>query len=807
MAGEARGVETKWLGKTTEGGRSAVIHANLMERLLGWAKLPFMRSSVIVVLFLLAATAAKSAVADPRLASWQTLNSRRYARIVQAGSTTVETTWPTGITGQYNGGLSNPAYSDIQHVSYSATYVYVNATGLASYTMGPWYLDAAKTVVFPNWPADLGLLMRFPRSPVLATTHTTSGYGPIAMAVNGVVFYNGNDAYSYSSSSGTDAMSPQGNGIWNRDALLSEGATFDPSLAHQQNTGQYHYHVNPIGLRYQLGDHVAYTASTGSYAEATTPLSHSPILGWAFDGYPIYGPYGYSSPMDPTSGVRRMVSGFVKRDGTHGTTNLAATGRTTLPKWAVAAQGLSSGTLSATQAGPAVSTTRPVGYYQEDNDYLGDEGYTQGVDFDLNSYNARYCVTPDFPQGTWAYFAAIDASNQPAFPYTVGPQYAGVVSGGSVQSIAETVTQYARGGAAAPIAVTVIGTGSAAVVSWASVEGGSYLIEGSPDGSSWTTLASNVASGGATTSFTTSTLQAYYRVTLSALSTYDSAGSGAGTAIGGNAVGQLVGASGTAYLANLSALVPSGGAAGTPAFGLTVSGAGTKSLLLRAIGPTLANFGVTGAMADPNLTVYQGSTIIGANDNWNASLAPVFAAVGAFALPVGSKDAAIQVTASAGNLTGSVGATDGGSGTVLMEVYDTAPGTAPNLSNLSARGYVATGASVTAGFVVSGTGSVQVLLRGVGPALASLGVSGVLPDPALTLYQGSTILASNQGWSSAADSALVQAAAAQTGAFSLSSGSKDSAVLVTLQPGAYTLAVSGASGDAGTALAELYLVH
>jgi hypothetical protein len=766
-----------------------------------------MRSSLIAGLFLLAATTASAAASDPRLASWQTLNSRRYARIYQGSSTTPVTTWPTGITGPVNGGQATPAYSDIQRVSYSAGYVYVNATGLASYTMGPWYLDAAKTMLFPNWPADLGLLMRFPRSPALATTHTTSGYGPIALAVNGVVFYNGNDADSYSPATGTDVMASQGGGIWNRDALLSEGMTFDPALAHQQNTGQYHYHVNPIGLRYQLGDHVTFTASTGTYAEAATPLSHSPILGWAFDGYPIYGPYGYSSPMNPASGVRRMVSGFVRRDGTHGTTNLAVTGRTTLPQWAVAAQGRSTATLTATQVGPAVSANRPVGYYQEDNDYLGDEGYTQGVDFDLNSYNARYCVTPEFPQGTWAYFAAIDSSSQPAFPYTVGPQYAGVVTGGSVQAMVETVTEYVRGGAAAPIAVTVIGTGSAAVVSWASVEGGSYLIEASSDGSSWGTVASNVSSGGATTRFTTTVLQASYRVTLSSLSTYAAAGSGAVTAIGGNAVGQLVGASGTAHLANLSALGPAGGAAGTPAFGLTISGAGTKPLLLRAIGPTLASFGVTGAMADPNLTVYQGSTVIGTNDNWTASLAPVFASVGAFALPTGSKDAAIQVTAPAGSLTGSVGATDGGSGTVLMEVYDTSPGSAPNLSNLSARGYVAAGASITAGFVVSGTNSVQVLLRGIGPALAGLGVAGVLPDPALSLYQGSTVLASNQGWAGAANAALVQAAAAQVGAFSLSSGSKDAAILVTLQPGAYTLAVSGASGDAGTALAELYLVH
>ena len=688
--------------------------------------------------------------------------------------------WPVGLSGAIIGGQSTPAYSDVQRVSS------LEQLGVRERHRPRQLHDGA--VVSKRGEdgslSELAVRQRTPNPlspafPAVATTHKTSGGGPIAMAVNGVVFFNGQDAFSYSHASATELMAPQGDGIWNRDALGTESVTFDPTLAHQQQTGQYHYHVNPIGLRYQMNDHVTYNALSGVYAEATTTLTHSPILGWAFDGYPIYGPYGYSSPLSITSPVRRMVSGFVPRDGTHGTTNLAVTGRLTLPNWAVAAQGRTSAVLTSTQTGPAVTTARPLGYYQEDNDYLGDEGYTQGVDFDLNQYNARFCVTPQFPQGTWAYFVTIDGNNAPYFPYAIGPQYEGVATGGAVTAIAEPVTEYIRGGAAAPIAVTVAAIGTAAVVSWASVEGGSYLVEDSNDGSTWTTLASNVASGGTTTSYSTASVETYYRVTLSALATYATAGSGAVTAVGGTATGQLVGSTGTAYLTNLSTLVPVGGKAGAPAVGMIVSGTGSKDLLVRAIGPTLKTFGLTGVLADPTLTAYEGSIDAGTVSGWTSDLSIVFASVGAFALPTNSADAAIEVPVPVGTLSGTLGSVSGGSGTALLEVYDTSPGGTPTLANLSARAFVAAGSSVSVGFVIGGTGTMQVLLRGVGPALSGLGVSGVLADPALTVYSGSAVIASNVGWSSAANASAIAAAATAVGAFSLTSGSKDSAQLVT----------------------------
>jgi len=745
--------------------------------------------------------------ADPLLSSWQSGDSGRYARVYQ-GAVTVLTTWPQNVSGTVFGGQASPSYSDIQRVRYSAAYVYVNATGLASYTMGPWYNDAAKTILFQNWPADQGMQMRFPRTPALATVHTTTRGGPIGLAVNGVALFNGQDAFSYSSSSGSDLMAPSGDGYWNRDALLNEAVTFDPGLAHQQQTGQYHYHVNPLALRYQLGDHVTYSASTNAYAEATTTAAHSPILGWGFDGYPVYGPYGYSSPLDATSPVRRMVSGFVKRDGTHGTGNLASTGRSSLPNWAVAAQGRAGTALSAAQQGPLVSTQRPLGYYQEDYDYLGDHGYTQGIDFDLNVYNARYCVTPDYPQGTWAYFVTMDASNAPFFPYAIGPQYAGVASGGAVTSITETVTNYSQGGAAAPIAVTASSASGGTALSWSSVEGGAYLVESSIDGISWTTVASNVASGGTTTNYVVAATSGYFRITLTALSAYDSDGSGGTAPIGGTGSAQLVGSTGTAYLINLSAEIPLGGPAGAPTAGFVASGTGSKTFLVREDGPALAGFGVTSALADPVLQLYSGTAVLGVNQGWDSGLATLFASLGAFPLVTGSKDAALAPTLAAGTYTAPVTSASGGSGTTLLEVYDGNPAAATvRLVNLSARGDVAPNGSLTAGFVIGGSGAAQVLLRGVGPTLASLGVSNPVPNAQIALYQSGAVLAANSGWSSGVNPSGVSAAATQVGAFALPSGSADSAVLLTLAPGAYTLVLSSTGGSSGTGLVEVYFVN
>ena len=146
---------------------------------------------------------------------------------------------------------------------------------------------------------------------------------------------------------------------------------------------QHHYHVNPPALRHLLGDHVDYDPDANVYSENASDLHHSPILGWVADGLPIYGPYGYSNPMDPESGIRRMIPGYQQRDGTNGTDNLVDDGRRKLPAWASRVQQRDA-ELPAALHGPDVSEAYILGHYLEDFEYLGDLGFEQGNDFDLN---------------------------------------------------------------------------------------------------------------------------------------------------------------------------------------------------------------------------------------------------------------------------------------------------------------------------------------------------------------------------------------------------------------------------------------
>jgi hypothetical protein len=743
--------------------------------------------------------------------SWQTSNSRQYARVWQTtadrAANSTSTTWPRAGLRNAGGGQSTAAYSDIQRVAYSDNYVYVYATGLSSHMMGPWYSDTAKTQIFGNWPAAASLLWRFPRQPSgAATTKTATTLGPIAISVNGVVIFSGLDAASYSTASGTE--SPQGDKVWNRDALLNEGVTFDAAKGHQPQNGQYHYHLNPVALRWQLGDHVTYNAATDTYTEATIAPAHSPILGWAPDGYPIYGPYGYSSPMDASSGVRRMIVGFQKRDGTNGTTNLAVTGRTTLPKWAAEVQSRSQ-TLAATQYGPAVNSTYVLGNYQEDYDYLGDLGRTLGKDFDLDRANGRFCVTPEFPSGTYAYFTTIAAGGDPVWPYIIGPQFYGVTSGGQVRTLTETLTDYTRAGTASAINVTAASTGNGVVLTWTSVEGATYSIATSSDNSAFTMLASAVTSSGTTTTLSTPTQANYYQVTLTALASYATTGTGGISGIGNSATAPLpmVGTTGTARLINVAVRAQVGGTAGTLIAGFVVAGSGTKKMVARAVGPTLSSFGVGGALADPSLTLVAGATTLATNDNWPADDAVTFSSVGAFALGASSRDAAVVTSVTPGGYSAIVGA-GGGSGVSLLEVYDGDAGDVPaKLVNASTRAFVGTGEQVLIpGFVIGGSGSIKLLIRAVGPTLTNFGVSSALADPQLTLYQGATALGSNDNWSNATNATNIAAAASQVGAFALTSGSRDAAMLATLNPGSYTVTVSGVGSATGTALVELYVV-
>ena len=503
-----------------------------------------MKTTPLLALLALSA----SAFADPQLSSWVTAYSSKYARIYTTDANKLAgvtaTTWTNGQQVQ-----SLPAYAGVQVISYSASWVYFSTSNLGPYVMGPWYNDATRTTVFVNLPKNQSINYRIPRTATLpappATKTGTAGVeDAIGFFVDGVALFDPTDGWSYSS--GGEA-SP-GTGQWHRDAYVNESVTFDPGNTHQQNTGKYHNHADPLALRYLAGDHVDYNATTKAYSESTAaPTQHSPILGWMRDGYPIYGPYGYSSALDAGSGIRRMAGGFVKRDGaTVGVDNINTTGRTALPTWATR----NNGNIAA--AGPNVSTTYPFGRYIEDWAYLGDliktgtTHYTQGTDFDLNEYNVRYCVTPEFPGGTYAYFLNVSATGLPQFPYNSNRYFFGSPTGGTATAT-ETVTSYFKGGA------NFVETGRSSAVNsangnvtfvWSSVEGGTYKVEANSDlTAGWTTLSTTqtaatnaVETAYVETGAATANTKRFYRTTRTAIASYEGGGTGSSAvAPGGSA--------------------------------------------------------------------------------------------------------------------------------------------------------------------------------------------------------------------------------------------------------------------------------
>ncbi len=259
-------------------------------------------------------------------------------------------------------------------------------------------------------------------------------------------------------------------------------------------------------------------------------------------------------------------------------------------------------------------------------------------------------------------------------------------------------------------------------------------------------------------------------------------------------------------LANLSVRSVAGSGDQTLIVGFAVGGTGVKSVLLRGVGPGLTQFGLPGALMDPQLRLFNSSSVqTHLNEDWGggATLSAAFSGVGAFGLPAASKDAALLVQLGGGVYTAQITG-NGGTGIALMEVYDSdAGGSAARLTNLSARTQVGTGDDIlVVGFVVTGTSPRTLLMRAVGPGLLQFALGGVLADPQLKLFNAAgALVTSNDDWGGGAQLA---AAFSQAGAFALPAASKDAVLLSTLPAGAYTVQVSGANGTRGIALVEVY---
>ncbi|MDP4221460.1 MAG: YHYH protein [Bacteroidota bacterium] len=306
----------------------------------------------------------------------------------QAQLDPVITSWIINTTGKtgYGGSVSN-----VEQVQYSADNVYVSASCIPGYDIGPWPGN-------PNTPRNQNFVFKITRHPQ-ANSGTAIGtpLGHIGIWSNGVSIFNAKDAMSY-----------QGAGVWNQNAIIVEGASFDNCLGHPSPTGEYHHHLNPRCLY-----------------DDTDSLHHSPIIGFAFDGFPIYGAYGFSKT-DGSGSITRMRSSYRMR---------TISDRTTLPDGTA---------LNSSQYGPPLSE-KPLGYYIEDFEFIKGSG-------DLDEHNGRFCVTPEYPGGTYAYFVTLDSTGTAAYPYTLGLTYYGVVQPGNTgpksgnNKISESVITYGASG-------------------------------------------------------------------------------------------------------------------------------------------------------------------------------------------------------------------------------------------------------------------------------------------------------------------------------------------------------------------------
>ncbi len=237
--------------------------------------------------------------------------------------------------------------------------------------------------------------------------------------------------------------------------------------------------------------------------------------------------------------------------------------------------------------------------------------------------------------------------------------------------------------------------------------------------------------------------------------------------------------------------------------GFIVTGPGPKSVVLRALGPSLSGFGLSGVLADPVLKVYNSSrTLIASNDNWQEDIGAAYIKQNGLA-PTNPSESATLQTLAPGAYTVILTGKDSTPGISLVELYDVSPLSNSKLVNISTRGDVGTGDSVLiSGFIVGEVESETVVVRALGPSLASFGVSNPLSDPVLTIYdsKGSAI-ATNDNWQDNVNAIDIQRNGLAP------PNPSESAIVLHLPAGAYTAIVRGANGATGNALAEVYTLH
>lgn len=299
---------------------------------------------------------------------------------------------------------------NVQSVQYNSTHSYITATGIPSYVTGP-FLDGN-----PSLATAQNSIFEVPLTPVKNTgilVETTPGN--IGVFINGVALFDYRDGVAWNNS--TNALcggpgnpacpgGPNATQAWNRDAIPAEMGGFDCSKGHPA-MGNYHHHQNPSAFKLDLVvlSNICNTYDAdGLYGIDSTV--HSPLIGFAYDGFPIYGAYGYADT-NGTGGITRMKSGY------------GLTGATTRVN------------------GPVVNTTYFEGYFREDYVFTANTA----KDY-LDEHNGRFCVTPEYPNGTYCYFATVDSDLNSAYPYVVGPTFYGTKVVTTVSSVPTGTTTY-----------------------------------------------------------------------------------------------------------------------------------------------------------------------------------------------------------------------------------------------------------------------------------------------------------------------------------------------------------------------------
>jgi hypothetical protein len=347
---------------------------------------------------LLALLSNANAQTNPAITSWLQ-NTTKLGSYYTSGNSTA---------------ASNNIVANVQSVKYSASYVYVATNGIPTYPTGP-FLDGNT-----NKAGSQNAIYKISLNPTKNTgTQTATGLGNIGILINGVSIFNYSDAVSWNNAQSKFCGGPiqgcTGDGVWNRDAIVYEKAGFDCSKGHPAGTN-YHHHQNPSAFK--LDKTVISTICNLYDADALYAIDstkHSPLIGYALDGFPIYGAYAYKNT-DGTGGIVRMKSSYQLRNITTRTS-------------------YSNG--STVTAGPAVSSTYPLGSFQEDYEYVANSG----SDY-LDASNGRICKTPEYPNGIYCYFMTVDANWNSAYPYIIGPKYYGVANATKVTSITESTTTY-----------------------------------------------------------------------------------------------------------------------------------------------------------------------------------------------------------------------------------------------------------------------------------------------------------------------------------------------------------------------------